>query len=142
MGAYDGLVGEHEAMGPLIASFRAALADRPADLGEVAALRWAVIRSLMDHFTREEVDLCGPLVATGNASAIAATMGFREVHGSVRAEMMAYQDDWPTGRMGREWDAFCRASEAVLAKVQDRMAIEETQLYPEAARLLGSGAPS
>jgi hypothetical protein len=136
MGACDMLMGEHEAMVPLIAAFRAALDDRPDDLSRVPALRWAVIRALLDHFAHEENDICAPLVATGNAAAISVTLGFRQVQGAVREEMMAYQSDWPAGRIARDWDGFHAASMAVLARVQQRMNLEESELYPQAERLL------
>ena len=138
MGACDGLVSEHEAMVSRIAEFRAVLATPSEDIAAVAAMRWQLIRALMDHFTREESDICAPLVATGNAAAIAATLSFRDVQGTIREAMMTYQSDWPAGRIARDWDGFCAESEAVLAKVQHRMQCEERELYPQAERLLAS----
>jgi hypothetical protein len=136
MRAFDGLVTEHEAMGPMVAEFRDLLTRLPEDPFRVAAMRWQLIRALTDHFAREESDICAPLVATGKAAAINVTLSFRDVQGAIRDEIMAYQNDWPTGRIERDWEGFCQASNAVLAKVQQRMECEENELYPEAHRLL------
>lgn len=136
MQAFGDLLAEHRAIEPLLVQFKVVLMQPPGEAEQVAAVRWRLLRALLDHFDHEDRAVCGSLVASGNAQAIHASLKFRDAFGTLRGLVLEYQADWPTDRMMREWPAFCDASQAVLATIEQRVRGEEAELYPEAARLL------
>ena len=136
MQAFTSLFAEHRAIEPLVVGFKVALMQPLGDPAQVAAVRWRLVRALLDHFDHEDRDVCGSLLASGNAQAVAATLSFRESFGALRTLVLHYQQDWPSDRMERDWEGFCDASHALLAEVARRVESEERALYPEAARLL------
>lgn len=136
MQAFTSLVAEHRAIQPLLAQFKAVLMQPPGEAAQVAAVRWRLLRALLDHFEHEDRDVCGSLIASGNARAGQAALRFRQSFGSLRDIVLEYQADWPSDRIGRDWPGFCDASHALLATVEQRVQSEETDLYPQAARLL------
>lgn len=136
MQAFTSLVAEHRAIQPLLVQFKVVLMQPPGEAAQVAAVRWRLLKALLDHFDREDREVCGSLVATGNVRAIDASVRFRGAFATLRELVMQYQGEWSSERILRDWAAFCDASHALLGEIEARVEDEEAELYPEAARLL------
>jgi len=134
------LLGEHLHLeklgGRLLAEVRAPFPDA----ARVAALRWDLCRAFIDHWEREDQFIYDPLLASGDAEAMAKAWEFRREFGALREEMRHYVTEWPVDRIPREWEAFRDYTFALRDRIDARRAQEETVLYAHAQRVIGRRA--
>jgi hypothetical protein len=136
----DELCAEHRELEAQAAELLRVVAAQSPDSASVAGLRWRMARALSDHCEREDRQVYGPLLGSGDAIASVYALRCRQDHGVVVARFHAYILDWPVTRITREWTEFGRATQEMLASIADRMAREEQHLYPHADRVMARRA--
>jgi len=110
-------------------------ADYP-DPASVAALRWQMAQTLLEHCTREDRAVYGRIMDSGDTSATPIAWYYRRDHDGLTRDFAAYIADWPVVRIGSEWLLFRAGTERIMAQLTRRIEREEAVLYPHAIRVL------
>jgi hypothetical protein len=127
---------EHRMLEADIARMLDIVANPSPDAASIAAIRWRLARALFEHCAHEDRALHDRLAQSGDATAIAVCCEYRRAHGALGEVFGHYISDWPVDRISREWDRFGAETRAMASRVADRIAVEETQLYPMLERMV------
>ena len=125
-----GLIAEHRILEGEAARLVAIVAGRVPDGAAVAAVRWRMAEALLDHCAREDRLVYDALLNAEDPVAADLAWRYREDHGAIGAAFTRYVTEWPVSRVAREWDRFREETHAIVAMLAERMAREETILYP------------
>lgn len=106
-----------------------------ADAAAIAGLRWRMAQALLDHCKSEDRAVYDRLLASGDASATALAWRYRKEFGELGAAFATYIADWPVDRINRNWIGFRADTQAMMARIADRIACEERELYVHAERV-------
>ncbi|MEN3748144.1 hemerythrin domain-containing protein [Sphingomonas sp. HF-S3] len=112
------------------------VANPAPDAASIAAIRWRLAQALFDHCAQEDRAIHDRLAQSGDATAIAACRDYRREHGAMGERFGRYIADWPIERISRDWETFGAETRAMARRVADRIAVEETSLYPLLERMV------
>ncbi|WP_448662150.1 hemerythrin domain-containing protein [Sphingomonas sp. CJ20] len=126
---------EHRALEAQAAQLLGIVSGAAPDAASIAAIRWRMVQALSDHCSREDLAVYDWLISSGDAAAISVAWRFREEYGRLATEFARYIAEWSVGRIASEWPLFRVESEAIVARLAERIAREETVLFPEARRV-------
>lgn len=132
----EDLCAEHRELESLSAELLRVVGAQISDSASVAGLRWQIARALADHCEREDRQVYDKLLCSGDAIATVLALRCRQEHGVIVERFRTYIQEWPVGRITREWEDFGRATEAMLAAIAERTAREEQQVYPHVDRVI------
>ncbi|AQR75175.1 hypothetical protein BXU08_17255 [Sphingomonas sp. LM7] len=127
---------EHRALEAQAASLLAIVSAPVPDAAAVAALRWQLAQSLLDHCQREDWLIYDRLLSSGDAIATNIAWRYRQDHGLIGPAFANYIAAWPVGRINRDWVRFRTETEALLAGLAQRIEREEQVLYTHVERIL------
>lgn len=130
------LYGEHRQLEEQARLLKMIAAAPVPDAASVAALRWQMAEALHRHSVREDREVYGLILASGDTEAIRIAWDYRREHGRLEVVFGRYIANWPVARISREWGAFRADTAGILDHLAVRMAGEETTLYVHAQRVL------
>lgn len=129
------LLDDHRALEAMAAELDRILDGEQPDAAAVAAIRWRIGALLAEHCRREEESVYYPLLSSWDVEGSAVAFAFQRELGSLGDDYSQHVLNWPVTRINADWRAFGVECRSVLARLADRIAREETLLYPLAERL-------
>ena len=106
-----------------------------ADAAAVAGVRWRMAQALLDHCKGEDRAVYDRLLGSGDATATALAWRYRKEFGTLGGAFASYIADWPVDRINRNWIGFRADTEAMMARIVERIACEERELSVHAERV-------
>jgi hypothetical protein len=89
---------------------------------------------LLAHLAGEEALVYAPLIRAGGPTGKEAQVFLDEV-GGLNVAFRSYMASWPIARIVGDWRGFDRETRAIMTALSTRIGLEESRLYPLAARL-------
>jgi hypothetical protein len=126
---------EHRALEARAAQLLRVVASLVPDTAAVTAVRWGMAQALIAHCAHEEREIYAPLLASGDAAAVAVVLRCREQHGVLAKRFADYVAGWPIARLSREWEVFRSETAELMRDLNRRIAVEEAELLPHFERL-------
>lgn len=135
MATISELCDEHRKLEALAAQLLKIVAAPVADAASVAGVRWQMAQALLDHCRGEDAAIYDKLLSSGDREATELAWRFRREFGMLSAAYTSYISDWPVDRINRNWIGFRADTVALMAKLDERIASEEGELYLHAQRI-------
>lgn len=129
------LCDEHRRLEALAAKLLKIVAAPVADAAAIAGVRWKMAQALLDHCRGEDVAVYDVMLASGDKAAAELAWQYRQEFGALSAAYAAYIADWPVDRINRNWAGFQADTHAMMARLAERVAAEESELYLHAQRI-------
>lgn len=107
-----------------------------ADPATVAALRWRLVRSVVEHCELEDRWVYDRLLASDDAPAIEAAQRVRHINTMLRQAVRRFVTEWPVDRIAPEWTRFQLETRTLFAELAESICEEEAGIYRHAERLL------
>ena len=116
-------------------------APHPPRPTELAAVRGMLRDTLVRHLKCEDWALYPRLQTKGEPVLAELAARFVDEMGHIAEAFEAYDSYWTQLRVEADWPGFCAETRAILTALGDRIAREESELYPVAETLFKAEAP-
>ena len=116
-------------------------APHPPRPTELAAVRGMLRDTLVRHLKCEDWALYPRLQTKGEPVLAELAARFVDEMGHIAEAFEAYDCYWTQLRVEADWPGFCAETRAILTALGDRIAREESELYPVAETLFKAEAP-
>ena len=116
-------------------------APHPPRATELASVRGMLRDTLTRHLKCEDWALYPRLQTKGEPVLAELAARFVDEMGHIAEAFEAYDSYWTQLRVEADWPGFCAETRAILTALGDRIAREESELYPVAETLFKAEAP-
>lgn len=122
---------EHRELADAIARLRRLVAGPgPDEQGELPALRWRFAFLIARHISVEDTHLYPRIAADKRPEVARVVARFHGKIGALKERVQRYQTQWTPGMIAEQWPAFQAETLALLNDVEERIAVEEAELFP------------